>query len=109
MRRQRTLPEEKMDFKTRSSKEHRGQSKFSLFGDGLQGIKPVLTLAVAAGPARLSQTTLSLILTISVKTCRLVETRRKILRFVETRHHILSRARISAKNAAAEHLGSNFD
>ena len=54
------------------------------------------------------ETTLSLILTISVKTCRLVEARRKILRFVETRRHIFGRARISTKNAGPEHFGSNL-
>ena len=55
------------------------------------------------------EATLSQIWHTSVKTCRLVETRRKILRFVGTRHHILCQARITTKNAAAEHFGSNVD
>ena len=44
-----------------------------------------------------------------VKSGRLVDTRRKILSFVETRHHILGPARITTKNAGPEHFGSNFD
>ncbi|MEC7216112.1 MAG: hypothetical protein VXW26_17005 [SAR324 cluster bacterium] len=38
------------------------------------------------------ETTLSQIWHMPVKTCRLVETRRTILRFVETRRHILGQA-----------------
>ena len=56
----------------------------------------------------LSETTLSQIWHLSLKTCRLVEARRKILRFVETRRHILGQARITTKNAGPEHFGSNF-
>ena len=70
---------------------------------------PVDTLAVAAGRPIVSEATLWQIWPLSVKTCRLVETRRNILRFVETRRHILGRARITTKNAAAEHFGSDFD
>ena len=57
----------------------------------------------------LSETTLSQIWHMPVKTCRLVETRRTILRFVETRRHILGQARITTKNPGADYVGSIFD
>ena len=60
-------------------KKHRGQSKFSLFGDGLKGSNPVHALAVALAWPIVSEATLSQIWHKSVKTCRLVETRRHIL------------------------------
>ena len=41
----------KNEFKIKKIEKHWGQSKFSLLGDGLQRIKPVLTLAAAAGRA----------------------------------------------------------
>ena len=57
----------------------------------------------------MSEATLSQIWHTSVKTCRLVETRCKILRVVETRRHILGQARITTKNTGPEHFGSNFE
>ena len=66
----------------------------------------VHALALAAGPRRLSETTLSLILTISVKTCRLIETRRKIVRLVETRrHNFLARPKLPRKMWPRNMLG----
>ena len=96
----------KHGFKIKKFKKHWGQSKFSLFGDGLQRIDTGPCDRSRRRSAIVSETTLSQIWHISVKTCRLVETRRKILRFVETRRHILGPAIISTKNAGPEHFGS---
>ena len=89
-------------------KKHRVQSKFSLLGDGLKRIESGPGDRCRRRSRGLPETTLSQIWHMPVKTCRLVETRRKILRFVETRRHILGRARISTKNPGPEHFGSNF-
>ena len=78
-------------------------------GSDIDMVKNTGPLARSCRRSRgLPETTLSQIWHMPVKTCRLVETRRKILRFVETRRHILSRARISTKNAGPEHFGSNL-
>ena len=66
---------------------------------------PVDTLAVAAGRPIVSEATLSQAWPLSVKTCHLVWTRRKILRFVETRRHILARPELPRKMRARNILG----